>query len=181
MHAIHQLKKFRIHFLIAALLCGCNFLIIQRRLHAQILHFCEPLIEFGDLGKSFQYFRAERHFHGRQGEIDIGVIVLESPVRTVGVVPVLDAQTSRQALPGSTLYVSGYGLTDQDSDAAGVLYIAATPFTHLAEAEFVAGGPDHPDTCKGDSGGPAFVRMADGGWRTWGIVSTGTSCGSAVN
>ena len=45
----------------------------------------------------------------------------------------------------------------------------------------VAGGMGNPAACQGDSGGPAFVRLDDGGWRAWGIVSTGTDCGAEVN
>ncbi|MBC8067626.1 MAG: trypsin-like serine protease [Deltaproteobacteria bacterium] len=44
--------------------------------------------------------------------------------------------------------------------------------------EFLAGGDQH-DTCVGDSGGPAFVRLASGATRLAGITSRGSMpCGS---
>ncbi len=45
------------------------------------------------------------------------------------------------------------------------------------ESEFFAGGKDLPDTCKGDSGGPAFVKSDDGRLLLAGITSRGAvSC-----
>ena len=52
-------------------------------------------------------------------------------------------------------------------------------FTHKVpgktDTEFFAGGRHLPDTCKGDSGGPAFVTNPDGKLKLIGITSRGTS------
>ncbi len=45
------------------------------------------------------------------------------------------------------------------------------------ESEFFAGGKDLPDTCNGDSGGPAFIKQGDGRLLLIGITSRGAvSC-----
>jgi secreted trypsin-like serine protease len=41
------------------------------------------------------------------------------------------------------------------------------------ESEFFAGGRNLPDTCKGDSGGPAFIKDQDGRLLLAGITSRG--------
>jgi secreted trypsin-like serine protease len=52
-------------------------------------------------------------------------------------------------------------------------------FTHKVpgktDTEFFAGGRNLPDTCKGDSGGPAFVKNPDGKLKLIGITSRGAS------
>ncbi|WP_293256177.1 trypsin-like serine protease [Nannocystis sp.] len=41
-------------------------------------------------------------------------------------------------------------------------------------------GGDGMDACNGDSGGPAFLRLDDGSWRSFGIVSYGSPCGEGT-
>jgi secreted trypsin-like serine protease len=41
------------------------------------------------------------------------------------------------------------------------------------DSEFFAGGKDFPDTCKGDSGGPAFIKADDGRLLLAGVTSRG--------
>jgi len=90
---------------------------------------------------------------------DIAIIVLDRPVAGLMTAVVPTVEQARLALvPGAMVTVSGYGLTDPEGDESGLLYIAETPFRHLAEAEFVLGGAGHPDTCQGDSGGPVYLR-----------------------
>lgn len=83
---------------------------------------------------------------------------------------------------GAEVAISGFGDGGPDGNA-GVKRWALTE-TRGINKEMnvgVAGGMGNPAACQGDSGGPAFVRLADGGWRAWGIVSTGTDCGAEVN
>ncbi|MBL8941970.1 MAG: S1 family peptidase [Myxococcales bacterium] len=83
---------------------------------------------------------------------------------------------------GEAITLVGFG---EDPDAVGgsagigVKRQVDTTIRRLSDAglEFYAGG-DHRDSCNGDSGGPAFVRVASGAIRLAGITSRGSNpCG----
>jgi len=61
--------------------------------------------------------------------------------------------------PGTPLTVAGFGVTDEDATERGQLHMAVTPFVRRRGGELLAGGDGEPDTCGGDSGGPAFVDI----------------------
>jgi len=46
-------------------------------------------------------------------------------------------------------------------------------FPGATDTEFYAGDRELPDTCKGDSGGPAMMRDAEGTWKLLGLTSRG--------
>lgn len=48
-------------------------------------------------------------------------------------------------------------------------------FPGFTRTEFYAGAKGHPDTCKGDSGGPALVKSGHGQWILVGITSRGSA------
>lgn len=84
--------------------------------------------------------------------------------------------------PGATITLVGYGEAD-DPDAPnmglGTKRKVDTTISRLTGLglEFFAGG-NGKDTCVGDSGGPAFARLADGTERFAGILSRGSDpCG----
>lgn len=113
---------------------------------------------------------------GLSDERDIGVIVLASDA-PAGVVPAqvlhLD-DVDAQLVDGVDVLLAGYGLTSDGNDADyGRLYLAETPFIRRSLAEFIAGQPGSPDTCNGDSGGPAYV-VIDGVRHLAGMTSRGT-------
>ncbi len=93
-------------------------------------------------------------------------------------VPIVDQEDWDSVFDGDAeITVVGYG---QDDD--GRLYTKRQVVTSIRDQtpsgqEFFAGG-DFRDSCLGDSGGPAFVRLSDGRWRQAGIVSRGSKpCG----
>lgn len=85
--------------------------------------------------------------------------------------------------------VVGFGAV-RDEDKAGadplredergrkrIVTTSINDFTARGE-EVIAGSKDK-DTCGGDSGGPAFVKVADGSWRQVGVTSRGAPpCGT---
>ncbi len=89
---------------------------------------------------------------------DLAVLVLASPVTGIAPVVIPDASEADAALVADTaLTISGYGTVDADGRGGGVLYIAETPFVARVGVELVAGRAGAPDTCPGDSGGPAYL------------------------
>lgn len=113
---------------------------------------------------------------GLSDERDIGVIVLASDAPAdVAPAQVLHLDDVDATLSeGTPVVLAGYGLTSDGNDADyGRLYVAETPYIRRSLAEFIAGQPGSPDTCNGDSGGPAYVVL--GGVRHLaGITSRGT-------
>lgn len=109
---------------------------------------------------------------------DIAVLTLSRPVSNLTPVPVLDmASFDANVQAGTPIIVTGYGTTVETGDNdTGVLYIADTPYVRRTDHELFAGGTGEPDTCPGDSGGPAYVEL-DGAIYLVGATSRGTSQG----
>ena len=88
---------------------------------------------------------------------DIGVVVLKEPIAGAKVTPVLPAEEIEAILyPNRDIHIAGYGIYDMPW-TGGELYKAVTPHIRHIEWEMLAGKPGKPDTCNGDSGGPAYV------------------------
>jgi secreted trypsin-like serine protease len=99
---------------------------------------------------------------GLGNEYDIAVLTLASPVTTLQHVEILPPdQVDATLLDGTSLVISGYGLTSEQAMDMGELYVAETPYRKRSQWEFIAGAPGSPDTCNGDSGGPAYARVGD--------------------
>lgn len=88
---------------------------------------------------------------------DIAVLVLAQPVRDLPTTEILPA-ARLDDIDGAALVISGYGVNDLRSDAAGVLHIGQTSVVRRTGHEVLAGGGGDADTCFGDSGGPAYLE-----------------------
>lgn len=89
---------------------------------------------------------------------DLGLLLLDRAVSgaTPAIVPSLaDAIAALDG--GATVTITGYGATSPDTDATGLLYIANVSFQLRTDFEIVLGTSGEPDTCPGDSGGPAYL------------------------
>ncbi|PRQ03083.1 Trypsin [Enhygromyxa salina] len=82
---------------------------------------------------------------------------------------------------GSEVALVGFGQSTEAASGikrwAATTLVAVTPGNNTT----LVGNPDiegTPSTCLGDSGGPAFLQLGDGSWRTFGIASTSVgACG----
>lgn len=92
---------------------------------------------------------------------DIGVVVLNEPVENGVVTPILPSgQIDATLVAGTDVHVVGYGIYNMNTQAGGILYKALTPYMRRVQWEMLAGSPGNPDSCNGDSGGPAYVVAA---------------------
>lgn len=91
---------------------------------------------------------------------DIALLVLDSEVTTVDVIPVMAmSDFDSNVTQGTDVIITGYGIRDLDTGAAGSLHIAESPFQERTDTEYSAGAEGTPDSCSGDSGGPGYVEV----------------------
>lgn len=106
--------------------------------------------------------------------------VLEEPVEDVPIAPIAFGCEIEQIKAGAKIWLVGFGKADGATAGSGVKHKVEVTINSVSEAvgELKVGG-NGKATCYGDSGGPAFMKMSDGTWRTVGITSYGTSreCG----
>lgn len=98
-------------------------------------------------------------------EDDIAVLILQTPVTVLTPVPIMALEPfDTQVPPLTPLWLSGYGndhiIGSQGS--SGVLRYAESPYQRRTEHEMFVGGPNLPDSCPGDSGGPAYIHGQTG-------------------
>jgi secreted trypsin-like serine protease len=106
---------------------------------------------------------------------DIAVLKLSQDVTSVTPTPIVPVAEATQLTAGTDLLIVGFGMTsNQEQPTDGTKYFASTPLEEMGTKDFIAGTTGEPDTCYGDSGGPAFV--ANGGTRrVLGITSMGVN------
>lgn len=93
---------------------------------------------------------------------DIGLLVLQQPIEGAAVAALLsERDLDRELTADRHVHIAGFGVTDLQSQSAGVLYKAVTPHVRHTRWEMLAGRLGQPDTCNGDSGGPAYLLIGD--------------------
>ncbi|MBL4689356.1 MAG: trypsin-like serine protease [Nannocystaceae bacterium] len=111
---------------------------------------------------------------------DFAFCKLAEPVLDVPIVPPAMGCETTALLPGTPVTLVGYGGTDQET--FGVKFQVETVLHYIDDwgTAVIGGGGLSP--CAGDSGGPAFVQLPDGTWRSFGIVSGPNfgNCGDAM-
>jgi hypothetical protein len=106
---------------------------------------------------------------------DWAYCMLDEPITELPVTPPLFGCETALLEVGREVALVGFG-ADVDADSgikrwAATSLVAVTPGNNTT----LVGNPnltDVPSICSGDSGGPAFVQLDDGSWRTFGIAST---------
>jgi hypothetical protein len=112
---------------------------------------------------------------------DLAACVLAEPVVDVPIAPLLMGCEAEALQPGVEVVIVGFGATSATLDpegnpipeGAGRKRYTTQTLTDILpdDNQVVMVGPDKGG-CFGDSGGPAFVMLADGTWRTIGAAST---------
>jgi hypothetical protein len=106
---------------------------------------------------------------------DWAYCVLDEAITDLPVTPPLYGCETALLEVGREVAIVGFG-ADVDADSgvkrwAATNLVAVTPGNNTT----LVGNPSLdgvPSICSGDSGGPAFVQLDDGSWRTFGIAST---------
>ncbi len=143
----------------------------------------ESNAEINDVFGEFVAKKIEIHprYHETFPANDVGYIVMEKPLPippSTLIGPLTDPKEVREVLtvgyPGT---VVGFGY--RELEVFGLKFQMESTIRSVGDIEFNFGG-DGKDTCIGDSGGPLFLKLKNGGWRFAGITSRGTkgdNCG----
>jgi hypothetical protein len=106
---------------------------------------------------------------------DWAYCVLDEAITDLPITPPLFGCETAALEVGREVALVGFG-ADVDADS-GIKRWAATSLVVVTPSNntTLVGNPELdgvPSICSGDSGGPAFVQLEDGSWRTFGIAST---------
>jgi MYXO-CTERM domain-containing protein len=101
------------------------------------------------------------------GAYDIAFCTLQEAVEGVPIVPVLSACEAEQMIkPGQEIVIAGFGAPNNGKKFFGKMTVTSVrngAEVLLRGQGVTAGG--------GDSGGPGYIQMPDGTWRTFGVAS----------
>jgi hypothetical protein len=110
---------------------------------------------------------------GMPSGTDISFCTLKQPVTNVPITPILMGCETAILQPGQDVVLVGFGATSAQGGEDG-----SKRFVHVtvdaSDGSTIAVGNASKGACFGDSGGPAFVKLADGTWRVFGATSQGT-------
>lgn len=115
---------------------------------------------------------------GNLGPWDFAYCLLAEPVDDIPPTPILLGCETEILTFGQPVAIAGFGA--DDGDASGLKHVGHTIVSSQAAGDVVVIGAEGTAACSGDSGGPAYVQLGDGGWRAFGIVSGGVSCDGSV-
>lgn len=118
------------------------------------------------------------------GPVDAQICVLAEPVLGVPVAPIIQGCESKALKAGAKVILAGYGYDENDPVGDGSVRDekrwVETEITRVTGQELHIGGGGKT-ACNGDSGGPAFLKLEDGTWRTVGATYAALTGGAHPN
>jgi len=112
---------------------------------------------------------------------DYAICTLVEPLPGLPLVPIAMGCEVEALVPGAEAVIAGFGQPELDANF-GIKHWATTVVAPDDRPDgLIAVGDAEVNGCLGDSGGPGFVRLPDGSWRVFGILSAGPDCGLGVS
>jgi hypothetical protein len=161
---------------------GCTATLVHPRIVTTAAHCLAdgvpPEVTFGESwrpNRAVRRVKVERCKTAEEGGLagDFGFCVLAEPVPDLPIVPVLYGCETSLLQPGAHAVLAGFGRLGGFNFTAGTKYFVGVELGAI-EGTDIALGNSRAGGCHGDSGGPAYIRLADGSWRVFGATSRGT-------
>lgn len=110
---------------------------------------------------------------------DAQICVLEKPITNLPVAPIIQGCEVDEIKKGAKVILAGFGFDENDPKSGGIdeKRWVETDIRVVKDMELYIGG-DGKGGCNGDSGGPAYLAMPDGTWRTVGATHAGVNGGA---
>lgn len=163
----------------AVMLGGCSGTLVHPEIVIYAAHCGTPgTVRFGEYGNGPSVSAQCRTNPGYDDTTptDWAICKLSQPVN-LPVTPILYGCELDMLGPGTPVVQAGFGATS-DAGGFGVKYWVDSFINNVEEGVLTVGG-NGIGACPGDSGGPLFIELEDGSWRTCGITSTYSgTCGS---
>ena len=121
--------------------------------------------------------------------MDGAICELSAAVEDIPITPIaFGCEIDKYMKKDEPVWISGYGnianMTPTDRKRWAEVYISEVLSGHTVIGAVVNGSGTIPSPCRGDSGGPVFLRTDDGSYRVFGTVfqgTTGTPCNGVAN
>jgi hypothetical protein len=167
---------------------GCSATLVHPRLTTTAAHCVQDMQTDGvaNVGESAPFAKTvQRQLcrrppqytqAGQTGAYDIAFCLLKEPIENVPIVPILSACEAEQMIQvGKSIVIAGFGAPNNGRKFVGKMMI--TSVRNGAEV-FLRG--QGMTAGSGDSGGPAYIQMPDGTWRTFGVASRASGNNVAI-
>ena len=122
---------------------------------------------------AIEYCRAYKRTGSETTLTDWAFCKLANAITAVPPTPPLMGCETEYIRIGQKVVIAGYGRTEADEGGLGVKRWVETTINRLDSGRGLQIGGNGKAPCYGDSGGPAYVKLADGSWRTLAIDSAG--------